>query len=189
MLKHVILPLLFAVVISSPSLLAQDQGSHKQDEKPNSTEDKHSIIVQTDSGRYGVGAEKLDPKQFGVAIYPGAKVDAREDNRSDASLLLDWGQDSTRLYVQKYITSDSPDKVVSFYRKQLSKSGPVLECRNGKPLDTVPTGIGCDTSDDRMGVELKVGSEKKQHIVGVSTVPQGTEFGLVYLEETVRSKR
>ena len=54
--------------------------------------------METDSGRYGVGAEKLDPKRLGVATYPGAKVDESEKNSSHASLYLDWGKDSTRLY-------------------------------------------------------------------------------------------
>ena len=108
--------------------------------------------------------------------------------RSDASLSFDWGQDSTRLYVQKYITPDSPNKVVSFYRKQLSKYVPVLECQNGEPVNTVPTTISRDKGDDAKDIELKVGTERKQHVVGVTPTAQGTEFGVVYLEET-RSKR
>ena len=181
MLRQGALLLVVAVVVSSTRLFAQDETS--------SSTENHKIVVDTDSGRYGVGAEKLDPKKLGMAIYPGARLDRSENNRSDASLSLDWGQDSTRLYVQKYITSDSPDKVVSFYRKQLSKYGAVLECRDGKPLNTVPAGTKCDTDDDAKEIELKVGTERKQHIVGVTPIAEGTEFGLVYLEQTVRSKR
>jgi hypothetical protein len=103
--------LVVAAAVSSTVTFAQD-------DKSSSTE-PHKIVVETDTGRYGVGVEKLDPKQLGVAIYPGAKVAEGKDNETNsANLFLDWGKDSTHLYVQKYVTSDSAEKVVSFYRKQ-----------------------------------------------------------------------
>jgi hypothetical protein len=58
---------LMVIAVSSTTLFAQDQ-------TPSSSE-KHRIVLETDSGRYGLGAERLDPKQLGLAIYPGAKVD------------------------------------------------------------------------------------------------------------------
>jgi hypothetical protein len=79
--QNPMLILVVAVAALSTTLFAQDQA-------PSSSE-KHRIVVETDSGRYGVGAEKLDPKQLGVAIYPGAKVDKNESQSSDASLSLD----------------------------------------------------------------------------------------------------
>ncbi len=179
--KNHMLILVVAVAVSSPALFAQD-------ETPSSSE-KHKIVVETDSGRYGVGAEKLDPKRLGVAIYPGAKVDESQKNSSDASLYLDWGKDSTRLYLQTYITSDSADKVLSFYRKQLSKYGVVLECRSGKPVPAVPSQPKCDSEKGDHSIELKAGTEKKQHMVGVTPSAGGTQFEVVYLDETPRSQR
>jgi hypothetical protein len=102
-------------------------------------------------------------------------------------LSLDWGKESTHFYVQKYTSSDSAERVLSFYRKQLSKYGPVLECRNGKPVNSVSARIKCDSDDDNKEIELKAGTESKQHIVGVTSTASGTEFGLVYLEQTIRS--
>ena len=179
--KNHMLILVVTVGVSSTALFAQDQ--------PPSSNEKHEIVVETDSGRYGVGAEKLDPKQLGVAIYPGAKVDESENASSDASLSLDWGRDSTRLYLQNFVTSDSADKVLSFYRKQLSKYGVVLQCRDGKPFAAVPSQLKCDSDKDLNGVELKAGSEKKQHMVGVTPAAGGTQFEVVYLDETPHSKR
>jgi hypothetical protein len=75
--KSHLLILVVAVAVSSTAVFAQD-------ETPSSSE-KHKIVVETDSGRYGVGAEKLDPKQLSAAIYPGAKVDVSEKNSSDAT--------------------------------------------------------------------------------------------------------
>ena len=50
---------------SSTTLFAQDQ-------TPSSSE-KHRIVVETDSGRYGVGAGELDPKQLGMSELPGCE--------------------------------------------------------------------------------------------------------------------
>jgi hypothetical protein len=179
--KNHMLILVVTVGVSSTALFAQDQ--------PPSSNEKHEIVVETDSGRYGVGAEKLDPKQLGVAIYPGAKVDESENASSDASLSLDWGRDSTRLYLQNFVTSDSADKVLSFYRKQLSKYGAVLQCRNGKPVAAVPSQLKCDSDKDFNSIELKAGSEKKQHMVGVTPTAGGSQFEVVYLDEAPHSKR
>ena len=96
---------------------------------------------------------------------------------------------STRLYLQNYVTSDSADKVLSFYRKQLSKYGTVLQCRNGKPVAAVPSQLKCDSDKDFNSIELKAGSEEKQHMVGVTPTAGGAQFEVVYLDETPRSKR
>jgi hypothetical protein len=177
--KNHMLILVVAVAVSS---------TFAQDQTPSSSE-KHQIVVETNSGRYGVGAGKLDPKQLGVAIYPGARVYERENDSSDASLSFDWGNDSTRLYLQNYTTPDSADKVLSFYRKQLLKYGTVLECHNGKPVDAVPSRLKCDSDKDDSSIELKAGTEKKQHMVGVTPSDGGSQFQIVFLDQTPRSER
>lgn len=178
--------LTLAVALSSTILFSQEQ-------KPKSN-GKHTFRLETDSGRYGVGAEKFDPKQLGVAVYPGAKVDQRENEGKGANLSLDWGRESVRLYVQKYVTPDSADKVLLFYRKQLSKFGAVLECRDGKPVAAVATDLKCedgengqDTKHDHE-IELKAGTENRQHVVGVTPTDGGTDFQVVYVEETKRGE-
>ena len=127
-----------AVALSAAAAPAQ--------QKPDS--ERHTFRVETDSGRYGMSAEKLDPKRLGVDIYPGAQVLREGDNdRAGGSLTFDWGKDSVRLFVQKYSTSDPSDKVLAFYRKQLSKYGPVIECRDGKPVAPVKSELTCE--DDK----------------------------------------
>ncbi len=161
-----------------------------QEQNPKSSNQKGSIRVETDSGRYGVGSDKLDPKHLGVDIYPGAKVDKGDDNQGEgANLFMEWGKEKTHLYVQKFVTTDSADKVLAFYHKQLSKYGEVLECRNGKPGVHVKSELKCDEDEDKdkkesKTIELKAGTKQKQHIVGVTPTDKGTEFGIVYLEQT-----
>ncbi len=83
--KNHMLILVVAVAVSS---------TFAQDQTPSSSE-KHQIVVETNSGRYGVGAEKLDPKQLGVAIYPGAKVYKRENGSDRVSPELASGDPRT----------------------------------------------------------------------------------------------
>lgn len=166
-----------------------------QQPQANPDKEKHGFRMQTDSGRYGAGAQRLDPKLLGVGIYPGARVDERESGGKGADLWLDWGQEGIRLYVEKYVTSDPSEKVVAFYRKQLSRYGVVVECRDGKPVAKVDSDLKCD-DDAKEGkdnaehktIELKAGTESRQHVIGVTPREKGTDFQIVYVEHTKRGE-
>lgn len=152
---------------------------------------KHQIAIETGSDRYGAGVEILDPKLLGVEIYPGAKVDKEESDGKGANLSLDWGQESTHLYVQKFVTPEPPDKVLAFYRKQLAKFGAVQECRDGKPLAEVKSELKCDAEDSKgaksdKGIELMAGTKARRHVVGVEPQGSGTKFVVLYVEQTKR---
>jgi hypothetical protein len=69
------------------------------------------------------------------------------------------------------------------------KYGTVLECHNGKPVDAVPSQLKCDSDKDDDSIELKAGTEKKQHMVGVTPSSGGSQFQIVYLDQTPRSER
>lgn len=177
-----------AALFCATGLLAQQSQTNPDNEK-------HVLRMETDSGRYGVAAERLDPKLLGVAIYPGARVDERQNDGKGANLSLDWGQEGIRLYVEKYVTSDPSDKVVAFYRKQLSKFGAVVECRDGRPVAKVDSELKCDDEEkegkdetEHKGIELKAGTEGRQHVVGVIPREKGTDFQIVYVEHTKRGE-
>ena len=113
-----------------------------------------------------------------------------------------------QLKVVKYVTLDSPDKVLAFYRKPLSRYGEVLECDHGKPVGTLTaTRSGLTCSDQKGGKgdgktdgkieingtassddhELRAGSPRQFRIVAVEhaqdkSQDKSTRFGLVYLE-------
>ena len=187
MLKSRVAVIALAVVLSAVAAPAQ--------EKQNPDSEKHTFRVETDSGRYGLTAERLDPKRLGVAIYPGAQVLREgENDHSGGNITFEWGKESTRLFVQKYASSDPAEKVIAFYRKQLSKYGPVVECRDGKPLAPVKSELTCGEggvkyeSSHSDGFELKAGSKHSQHIVGVTPKGASTEFGIVFLEQSKRGE-
>ena len=134
----------------------------------------------------------------GLPMYPGATLDNKDsDNNSAADLGFTFGDTRFRLIVAKYVTKDSPDSVLSFYRKPLSQYGDVLECSLGKPVgNRTATKSGLTCSDDKESHvtvsndttipgqrEIRAGSPHRYRIVGFEDSEHGlTRFALVYIE-------
>ena|ERR1700756_4293612 len=139
----------------------------------------------------------------GLPAYPGAvpyRVGGEGgDKKNDSSLDmgLAFGEFHFSVIVASYESGDSPEKVLGFYRKPLSKYGEVLECQNGKPvgkLTMTTTGLTC--SDEHGGHvqvdghanssndhELRAGSPHKFRVVGIDdSKPGKTHFALLYLD-------
>jgi hypothetical protein len=131
---------------------------------------------------------------IGVPAYPGAKLWKDADSDSAVDLGFTFGETTFKLMAASYVTSDSPEQVLAFYRKPLSRFGEVLECNHGKPVGSLTasrSGLTCaDQQGDHVGVgsnssdhELRVGSPHRFRIVGIDgSHPGSTKFGLVYLE-------
>ena len=133
---------------------------------------------------------------IGLTTYPGA-VPVKEDDgkKSDAAdINLNFGDFHLGVKAAAFQTSDSPDKVEAFYRKDMAHYGDVLECRNDKPVGQ-PTrtadGLTCNddhghheihVSDDHNEIELRAGSPGHMHIAGIQPKDGGTKIGLVALD-------
>jgi hypothetical protein len=136
--------------------------------------------------------------EIGLPAYPGATlVKETDDDSNTADLGFTFGNTHFRLMVAKYTTTDTPDRVLDFYRKPLSRYGVVLECNHGKPVGslTVTTsglncsekkGAGITVSDQGLstsGHELLVGSPHHFRIVAIDdSYHQSTRFWLVFVE-------
>ena len=89
----------------------------------------------------------------------------------------------------------------AFYRQALAKYGDVIQCQNNKAIGTpaqTGEGLTCDNdkenhisvssdqvtagSDAHSKLELKAGSKRHQHIVGIEPDGSGTKIGLVALD-------
>ena len=127
---------------------------------------------------------------IGLPAYPGATLYKDADNDSAADLGLTVGEFHFSLLAANYVTSDSPAKVLAFYRKPLSRYGEVLECNQGNPvgaLTVTHSGLTCGPasgdSNTSTEPELRAGSPLQYRIVGIDDAHAGfTHFGLVYLE-------
>jgi hypothetical protein len=157
-----------------------------------------NVDISTPFGSMHVKSnDKADSTNLGLATYPGAVPvkDDKDDNNS-ADLNMNFGDFHMGLKVISYQTSDSPDKVLAFYRKDMARYGDVIECQNNEPVGT-PTrtsqGLTCQDQDDKENthihasassdddLQLRAGSEQRQHIVGVKKKDGTTRIGLVML--------
>ena len=152
-----------------------------------------NVAISTPFGSMQVKTnDNADASTIGLTIYPGSVPAKDGDNDHDAAdVNMSFGDFHLGVKAAGYQTEDSTDKVLAFYRKDLARYGDVIECRNDNPVGT-PTrtsqGLTCDnknghhhvhSSDD--GVELRAGSEQREHIVGIEQKHGGTHIGLVML--------
>jgi hypothetical protein len=101
-----------------------------------------------------------------------------------------------------YLSDADPEKVWGYYRDEMTKKwGKPLECRPGSPdMNKKKEGkndLDCrEESNNKHGVhidadtsemQLKVGSEDRQHVVAVKKKDGKTQYSLVYV--TVRGEK
>ena len=133
-------------------------------------------------------------KDIGLPVYPGAAPFKDKDSDSSAAD-LGFALNGTVISIQvvSFVTSDSPQQVLKFYKKPLAKYGEVLECNHGKPVGSLTvtrSGLTCgDHKNGHMSVngsdegdELRAGTPEHFRIVGIDSAESGkTKFGLVAL--------
>jgi hypothetical protein len=135
--------------------------------------------------------------EIGLPAYPGATLATEKDNDNSADLGFTLGDTHFRMMIAKYVTTDSPDQVLAFYRKPLSRYGEVLECSHDKPvggLTVARSGLTCSEQKDggltvsdhevsTGGHELRAGTPHQFRIVSIDQAqPQSTRFWLLFIE-------
>ena len=152
------------------------------------------VDIRTPFGSLSVREGSMDPKDTGLSAYPGAQLKKSQDHDGDSSANVNISSSifGMKLAVLKYMTSDSPDKVAGFYRKDLSRYGKVVDCQGNFSMNFHPhekndkndNEVSCDRDNTRSGEykqELKVGTENNQRIVAIKPSGDGSEFVLVYV--------
>jgi hypothetical protein len=133
-------------------------------------------------------------KDIGLPVYPGATpFKDKDSDSSSADLGISLNSFQLSVKVVTFVTPDSPEQVLVFYRKPLAKFGEVLECDHGKPVGSLTVTKSGLTCGDRQGGhstvngndnshELRAGTPEQFRIVGVDGNRSGhTKFGLVEL--------
>jgi len=139
-------------------------------------------------------SEQVDIRDAGLSIYPGAKPAPKDDgdDKKSANVNLSVAGFSLKVVAGEFISDDAPDKIISYYTKELQKYGKPIQCRsnwsaghaNYKGKDLKEEGskpVSCDSDSGGDSVELKVGTEENQHIVSVKPSGHGSHFALVYV--------
>ena len=99
--------------------------------KEKSGEDK-DVDIRTPLG--GIHVSKgANPDDVGVPVYPGAHLREKDSDGSDksANVNISGFGFGLKVVALEYESSDSPEKVVSYYKDQLKRYGNVLVCHTG----------------------------------------------------------
>lgn len=154
---------------------------------------KNNVDIGTPFGSMQVRTDdRAGNVQTGITPYPGATLVKKDnDDNGAADISMNFGDWKLGVHAVDLRTADAPDKVLSFYRKDLARYGDVLTCKGKAAIGTperTREGLTCgsDRTHVELGttdrIELRAGSENHQHIVGVHSEDGATRIGLVALD-------
>jgi hypothetical protein len=137
------------------------------------------VDIETPVGSLHVNTQ-VDPKDTGLAVYPGATRAEDEEKKHAANLSIDSSLFGAKVVAIKYRSDDPPDKLLDFYRKQLKSYGDVSECHGSVSFEK--GNMRCHETGLREETNLVAGTEERHHIVSVRSAGDGSKFALVYVE-------
>ena len=163
-----------------------------------------NVAISSALGDLKVRTDEVNPADTGMSVYPGSRLKPKEDKNNDNKANVDINTPwfGVKVVALTYESDDSPEKIWDYYRNEMAKKwGKPLECRPGSPdMDKKKEGkddLTCrEGSNNKHGVhidsdtsemQLKVGSDDKQHVVAVKTKNGKTQYSLVYV--TVRGEK
>ena len=137
-------------------------------------------------------SEQADIRDAGLTLYPGAQPAPKEngDDKKSANVNLSLPGFSLKVVAAEFTSDDAPDKITAYYNKELQKYGKPIQCHSGwneghanydNNKDDLSKPVSCGSENHGDSLELKVGTEGKQHIVSVKPNAKGTRFALVYV--------
>jgi len=152
--------------------------------------DDKRVDISTPLGGIHVSKE-AEAADTGLAVYPGAQLKQKDGDHQNSSAnvnITSFGF-GLKVVALEYVSEDSPDKVIAFYKDQLKRYGNVLVCQTSQDMDLdmqveksdhASHELTC-TSTSGKNTELKVGTKENQHIVAVKPEGKGSQFSLVYV--------
>jgi hypothetical protein len=152
--------------------------------------DKQKVDIQTPIANLKVDTSS-QATDNGIPVYPGAKPrEADKDgDKHRANVNIGGFGFGLKVIAAEFVTPDAPDKVKTFYQDKLKEFGDVLTCK-GHSSDGGGDATVHGDQDDKLtckdshgdGWELKVGTQKNQHIVSIEPDGSGTRFGTVLVQ-------
>lgn len=160
-----------------------------------------NVDVKTPFGSVSVRTDQVKPEDTGLSVYPGSRQvpkHGHDHDQANVNIASPWGQ--LKVIALNYHSDDSPEKVLDWYRKDLQqKYGKFLECKGGDVSlhgrnEDQGNQLTCGSergnakdftysSSDRNTLELKTGTNDKQHIVAVKPQDGGSNIALVYVQK------
>ena len=156
---------------------------------------QHDVDIATPFGGLKVKTDQAgEGAATGISVYPGAVPEHKHgEDSGSADVEMSFGKFQLRVKAASYLTDDSTEKVTAFYHNDLKRYGEVLTCAGNTPVGQPTTtlqGLTCNDDsggkhvhiDKGDGVQLKTGSPRHQHIVGIEQKDGRTHLDLVALE-------
>ena len=137
-----------------------------------------NVDIETPVGSIHVNTQ-VDPKDTGLAVYPGATRAEDEEHKHAANLTMDSSLFGMKVVAIKFHSDDPPDKLIDFYRNQLKAYGDVTECHGNAVIKR--GGVSC-LHAPRDQTDLVAGTEERHHAVSVKPDGKGSTFELVYIQ-------
>lgn len=171
--------------------------------KEEGKEGSKNVSISSSLGDLKVRTDEVNPADTGMTVYPGSRLKPKEDrnNENKANVDINTPWFGVKVVALTYETDDTIEKVWDYYRGELNKKwGKPLECRPGSPdlgkKKENKDDLTCRDKEgrsklnidaDTSSMQLKVGSEDRQHIVAVKKSGGKTQYSLVYV--TVRGEK
>jgi hypothetical protein len=145
------------------------------------------LSAQEKDGAGAVISGKATPKDVGLPIYPGSMPHKDKVDDSTAANLGLWGGGAGfKLAVLKMESSDSPEKIAAYYKKALSKYGPVLDCSNASLASKLASkndssdALTCDDDkSEKGGFLFKAGTKSNHRLVAIQPDGHGSLYQVV----------
>jgi len=144
--------------------------------------------------------DNVNTADIGLSVYPGSTAwkddpaEAKNHDSHSADINMSFGDFHLGVKATAFRSTDSTEKILAFYRKDMARYGDVIECKGATAVGT-PTrtkqGLGCDTDENHGNhieisetgkLELRAGSEQHMHIVEIVPKDGAEKIGLVALD-------
>lgn len=155
---------------------------------PRGPDGRHDDVdIRTPLGSISVHTNENDPKATGMALYPGAQIRKDADGEGGANVNVSSSLFGVKVVALKYRSDDSPDKILSFYRKEMSKYGKVVDCTGSFALGyrhhDQDAEVNCDNAQTGHEYKelLRVGTQNNQRDVAIRPNGNGSDFALIFV--------
>jgi hypothetical protein len=174
---------LFAALALLPLACLLATGCRVNDQKDGN---KEKVDIQTPFGNMKVNTDNsADTAAIGLTAYPGAKPvsDDSDKDGNNADVNMSFGSFHLGVKAATFQTTDAPDKVLAFYRKDMGRYGDVIECKGHSAIGSstrTAQGLSCSDSADVQDGTNKAGaavfsyshsdSNKPEHAVSADSL-------------------
>jgi hypothetical protein len=128
---------------------------------------------------------------LGLPIYPGAQFQEQGKSNGSADVDLNLGIFTLRIKSAAFKSPDSPDKLIAFYRKALTRYGDVIECQQGQTVGSLThTTEGLTCAEDKNShydgdsrkIKVMAGSKQHQHVVIIGPDGNASKLQIVAMD-------